>query len=363
MLLTSYIEICQPLFKVISLVHDKMKHFQIKMQGEQLNGSLNCPFSSGINPHYQSAKEHLNAWIETTGLVEKNSKLHQKFLAADFAKLVAYTYRDPSDFDSEKLNCITEFVGWLFCHDDFRDNTRSQVGKDPALVEKMNKELLKALKEGVFCEANLQFESAEDTIYIQNMAKNLVKIRENLLKFGKDIDPFVESLEGYFSGNRWEATNRMGKPEEYPGEEEHKRMREYTSAVYSAYEIAFLIANINIPTKLRKDSVFKTMMAASSLCICFTNDIFSGPKEEKEGVKENLFLIKRQHCGTYQEALEETTQAQNDVLKSYNNSKEMLRKLYINDPETLRILDKIFKIIEDWIRGNYDWSIETKRYN
>jgi len=50
-----------------------------------------CPFLQEINPHIESARQHVLEWVQGFRLVQKEAAL-QRFIRADFGLLAACTY-------------------------------------------------------------------------------------------------------------------------------------------------------------------------------------------------------------------------------------------------------------------------------
>ena len=324
-----------------------------QLDGVPIEGTLYCPFPSGENPHYEEAKQDIESWILKQNLLGESSKEYKKFKAADFAKLCANCYRGES---GPELSIVTEFASWLFMHDDFRDDQASKIGKSPEKISQMNELLLQTLRIGILPESS---ELTVEFPYIDNLLNAILDIRTKLLRKNPtgDLEPFCKSVKQYFEANIWEAHNRSEKS--IPGVSTYTKMRQYTSAVFAAFEIGFFLRKITIDKEVREDPLFELLMTNACNAICYTNDIFSLLKEIKEGVKENLVLvIQDEQNKTLGDSLSQACKNQNLEVENYLRTVEELKVKFKH-----KLPEGFYTLLESWIKGNLDWSLVTMRYN
>ncbi len=319
-----------------------------QVEGVPLAGTLYCPFSSGINPNYETAREHIKTWVLEKNLLKADSKEYQKFIKADFARLCAFTYRSET---ADQLKLVSEFVAWLFCHDDFRDDPNSPLCNDPEKIKAMNDVLKLVLKYGITPSVDTQV--IKEFPLIAALCKSMLEILNQLILISKnnDISDFIESLDQYFQANIWEAENR--KSGTVPTVLDYENWRYFTSAVIPTYEIGFILRDISISKEDRKSPGFLTAIKKSCNSICFTNDIFSLKKEKKDGVHENIVVVyENQDQLTLPSALVKAIVTQDNEVWQFQQHCLHFKEKYPNAIE----------LIESWIRGNLDWSLGTVRY-
>jgi hypothetical protein len=329
---------------LIKSSHQDIHEFNIgEYNQEKLEGVIYCPMDSGFNKHFASAELHTNSWVLEQGLFKETDQSYQNFCKANFSKLAASCYRDESESD---LNLISDFLSWLFCHDDLRDDRKDSFGDDPKRIEDMNSIILKVLKTGIII--------SRDCDKINALSISMLDLRNRLIEKTDNIEHFVKSMENYFRANQWEAINRSNNVT--PSLLGYIEQRQSTSAVYPCFELGCITRGIVLPNNIREDIFIKHMARNASNTICFTNDIFSFQKEIKEMVTENLIIVKRDNDGgTYRSALKSTAEMIGSEIKDFLNFKKLLGD---DDKHT-----PFIALMESWIRGNLDWSLKTDRYN
>jgi hypothetical protein len=97
--------------------------------------------------------------------------------------------------------------------------------------------------------------------------------------------------------------------------------------------------------------------------VSYVNDIFSYAKESSAGEFSNLVTVYQQAHGLgLREAMTATMRTNDRVVEEYFESKAHFQ----NDDEVVVDDDArgYIKIMEDWMRGNFDWynDMRTARY-
>lgn len=326
-----------------------------EIEGVELSGHIFNPFPPGMNTHYESSNEHSKRWLIQQNLFTETDRGYQKFLMGDFARLAAYCYRQESE---ENLHLVTDFIAWLFRHDDFRDSKDIMIGRNPDQIKSMNSFLENVLKNG-----SLAVELEHETIIkeyplIWALGTSLLDIRTRLLEQSEngDFSHFVKSMSQYFDANFWEAENRKGNTVSSVLVYQH--WRKFTSAVIPTYEIGYLLRGISIPSDIREKIAFISMQTHSSNAICFVNDLFSLRKEINDSITENLVIVKKnEDTSTYASAFDKAIALTNKEVQEYQKLQENIKKNPL-----LKNYISAYELCESWMDGNLRWSMQVKRY-
>ncbi|MGA0242194.1 MAG: terpene synthase family protein [Candidatus Marinamargulisbacteria bacterium] len=247
--------------------HDLYAKFKgIDTEIKRLLPTVNMPFERRINPHYAAAKTAMDRWVQDYDLASQN---YPKFQACDYPLLGALCHPDVS---KDNLSTICCFMAWLFAHDDHRD--APQTSEHPTSITdivNMNAHLTHILNN-----ERIPTTTTADPV-THKLGQSLIDLLTQLQDTQRDLSPFKREFKLYLSANLFETRSRQALRS--TDISEYCQFRQYTSAVYPAFEMGYLFQ----PTLLNKDfrdcSIRNRIKAHGNLAICLFNDIVSDPKE------------------------------------------------------------------------------------
>jgi len=275
------------------------------------------PFYTGINEHHQQVKAHTEQWVLYHQMYQKSDEAFKTFCKADIATLCAYCYREESE---DMLNIVTDFVSWLFCHDDFKC--------DPIQEVAMNRMMMGVLFTGNH--PNTEAPLIQDYPLISQLASALLDIRKRLLDASPDLDMsrFTKSVNKYFKGNKGDAIKPI-------------------------VEIGVLIRGLTICSDDPETVNVDDLLQQACTVICCTNDMVSLIKKSRENDIEDFVMVKRE---------EERVSMNNELLASIQMCESEIKHFETLKNNTNKDVPLFIGLMEDGIRGHLDWSLETLRY-
>jgi 5-epi-alpha-selinene synthase len=303
---------------------------------------LYCPFPAKLNQYVKQAEEHTNEWVIKLNLLH-NEAAYKNFYAAKFFQLAAYFF---ADAPLEELKIVTDWSSWLFIWDDQCD--MFDLGEKPDLLNSYQTRLIEVLK------------GDEPNITDVPIAWALSDIRRRiLLKASPEwFNTFIQVIENYFEGCIWEANNRA--QQQIPDVDTYTKKRLDTGGVYSIFKLLEFTQRIFLPETVQENFVVKELGKIANNVICWSNDIFSLPREMKQGDFHNLVLaIKHQHELTLDQSMRE-------AVRMHDAEVQRFLDLELNLPEFGEEIDIQLNHYISGIRysmgGHLDWYIDTNRY-
>lgn len=267
----------------------------------------------------------------------------KKLMTANFGLLCAYCYRH---INLKELILTIDIITFLFCYDDFVDNLRNDISIRPKIIEKCNKKLFEILFEG------------KKPNHSNPIERALYDITNRILQEKQDPKYVFLEFKNYFSSIKSEINNR--KCNYLPNVKDYLKLRQFTGGVYFAFEIGYLTSGIAMHNNLRNNYLIKKMLKHANNYICVVNDLFSFKKEYTSKLTDNYVYIthvKKQI--SIEEAIYETIEFLEEEFKRYEETvKKIVDQNCFNDPN----VSKQINIVNHWIRGNIDWSMNTARY-
>jgi 5-epi-alpha-selinene synthase len=300
--------------------------------------ALYCPFPARINPRSQRLYRYSLEWVCQQKLVRTRAEL-ETFASFRISELVARAYPELT-WDALKILGLWNF--WLFFLDDLVDE--QEWGKQPKQLETFNDYLMQVI---LSCSDNLS----------HPLAKALDNIIQRLPKTSSWFPQFAESVSSCLDATVWEAKNRATRS--HPDIDTYIQMRQFTGAFPSISNLMCLIRLVD-PALINQSLVQELTITASN-CICWANDVASYTKEQKHGDFHNLVLLwQYSHQCSLPAAVTAAIELHNqEVYKFIQLSQKLLNSPMANNSELRRYQG----ILETWIRGNFDWQLNSKRYN
>jgi len=304
---------------------------------------LYCPFPSQINQSVDVLKDYAFEWVMRFNLLS-NEITYKRFSKTNFYWLTSCAY--PHD-NLEKLKIGNDWLSWLFIWDDHCD--LSDFKNQPEALQVIHKRFLEI------------FTGAETTVQDIPLAHALSDIRQRMLQtYGKRyFHLLIPCLEDYFDGCVLQARNHSKLIT--PDIDAYVKTRRLSVAGDLVLAWVEYFNQLQIPNILRKHDIIEQINERAINILAWCNDIFSFPKELASNDVHNLVLVLHyQHQISLEKALEYAVDMHNQEVQAMLNLEASIPSF---GEEVDIEVKKYISGIHDWIRGNFDWSKKTVRYN
>jgi hypothetical protein len=305
--------------------------------------SLFYPFPQEIHPEAAAANQHMLQWATGFRLIPNQYTLNTTLQRMNYGWLGARVHPRAS---IEALRLATEWQCWLFFGDD--ENDESDEGQKPAEMALRHAGYLAIL------DGKMPTRAARPT------ALALTELRSRLARLASPEcrRRFRQRVEDYFSAIRWEAENRLTKF--VPDPETYVRMRLDTSAVYTCFELIEFTEGISLPKEVRDHPQILALGRMANNVTSWCNDVVSLDKELRHGDVHNLVIVLRHHHKlSLLEAVHKAIELHNAEVNAYL---ELEKQLPTFGPQIDEQVQRYLSGLRSWMRGNFDWGLNTKRY-
>lgn len=340
-----------------TIISTRERRVGIDLRGPwgSIRGSVRLPFRSGINPHVESVRAQNLAWAIQIGLARADD--HQLIDSIDrcrFEQLAGLCHRDCS---LEALQLITNCYTAIFVFDDMLDDARSEIGSNEALAEHVTAYLSATVADEPRPLLREDVPARERIIAVGNAYADVAR---RLLRYTDrhGLRHYVAGMRSYFLGCVMESRKRNKRMAHVA---DYTIVRLRCSAVYPTLDIGAIVESFDVPDEVREHPAFETMMSATNLCVSYINDLFSYAKESNAGELSNLVTVYQSAYGMdLNRAMAAAMKTSDRVIEEYFEAKAHFEMEHEPDPATLGYI----KIMEDWMRGNFDWYHQrrTDRY-
>ncbi|MFI6442234.1 terpene cyclase [Streptomyces sp. NPDC050759] len=308
---------------------------------------IDSPFPFRISPFVDGARAHMTNWVRQTGLVRRASA-GQRFERADFGWFAAVVYPAAT---APRLDLLADWFAWLFLVDDQLDD--GEFGRDPDHLRTVIGQLRTVL------------ESTDGQVDLGVRAPTAVSALADLWRrtavraTAEWRRRFVRHLELCLStAADWEAGNRQRA--EIPSEDSYIANRRHTGAIYPCMDLIEIAEGISIRDDLHRSPEFTAALDAACDVVCWTNDVYSLEKERSLGEVHNLVYLVQHHRGLDpRSALDHVHRAIERQTERFIEAEARVLSTY---PEFAAELKMCLAGMRSWMRGNLDWSRQTKRY-
>ena len=318
-----------------------------------LPGSISLPFRSGINPHVRALSAQNIAWAAKIGLVD-DERFVDAIWRCQFDQLAALCHRGCS---LEALQLITNCYTAIFALDDMLDDAKSVIGSSPALALHVTRYLSATIADEPRPLLRLDVPGRERIVAVgdayADVARRLLAYTDRA-----GIRHYVAGMRDYFRGCVMEASLRN---QPVSSVAEYANVRLGCSAVYPTLDIGAIVDGLDVSVHTRSQASFQAMRVATNLCVSYVNDLFSYAKESSAGETSNLVTIYQNvHGMDLRSAMHAAMRTNDRVVADYLGAKTRFVADNGLDDDTLGYL----AIMQDWMRGNFDWYAErrTARY-
>lgn len=245
---------------------------------------IQCPFPVQQHLLEDSMPVNEKSFVEKHGFFKPGSTLEKQFFKAQFWKLTSGAYANAPK--AAHLDIASDFVDWLFAHDDFRE--RAAKDMTPKEIREFNNALLDIMLNKRNPLDPTQLVNPENTQKVA-LQKALYDLHQRMSKVG-DHGFVVSGLKDYFLSNIWEAENRQNA--RVPSIREYIDNRRGTSAVGPCIALGYLLADGKNPElTISKELFLKNMFYAAIDVVGLVNDVYSFYKELQEGIVENHVTV------------------------------------------------------------------------
>ncbi len=305
-----------------------------------------CPFPSEIHPQVEQVHEHTFKWALGYQLLQSERAI-QRFNASRFAWLAARVH---ARTNFEELALTNDFFTWLFMLDDQFDDSNS--GRQPERMKVVVDRLLTVLgiKRGENVEP-LQGPVADALTDLWERARPLTTLRWQ--------QRFAGHLRDYLDAYIWETGNRARG--ETPDVAIYIQKRQDAGAMHLALDYIDLAEHVELPPEIYEGTLIQALLLTINNIVCWQNDIVSVEKEMAHGDFSNLVLVLQKAYGyTLQEAAERANELTTAEVRLFERLSALAFELL---PDYKQEIEKYLASMRAWIRGNLDWSLESRRFS
>lgn len=340
-----------------TIISTSERRIRINVPGPwgSMAGSLRLPFRSGVNQHVDSVQQQNLAWAIEVGLVnEDDHALADALVRCQFEQLAALCHRDCS---LDALRLITNCYTAIFVFDDMLDDASSEIGSSEELALHVTAYLSATVADEPRPELREDVPARGRIVAVGDAFANVAK---RLLRYTNHhgLRHYVNGMRTYFEGCVMESRKRNDRMQHVA---DYTIVRLRCSAVYPTLDIGAIVEGFEVADELREHPAFEVMMSSTNLSVSFVNDIFSYAKESSAGESSNLVSIYRDAYGMDLRAAMDAAMTTSDrVIEEYFEAKAHFELEHEVDADTRGYI----KIMEDWMRGNFDWYHQrrTERY-
>ena len=308
--------------------------------------SLYCPFPSAINPRTMEVQEYtVSRWAQKMGFSE-GDKGYRQLQEGQFGVLMGRCHPRATE---EDLRLIADFTTWLFLWDDACDRCdENGQSASPEQVQTTINEATSTLL-GVA-------PGPGASLLVQEIWDIRCRLQERMP--GHWLQRFCRDTQDYFDATVWQAANRSeGLLLDI---ETYMRMRRLTGGVYMVIDLIEVAENVTLPLRIRTHPVVAKMIRSCANLIAWANDIFSMRKELLHGDDHNMVMIlQRRMNSSITQALTEAIELHNAETRRFIELKNSLPSFGEAEDANLA---RFVAGMENWMRANVDWSLNTRRY-
>ncbi|KAJ7908006.1 terpenoid synthase [Mycena leptocephala] len=296
------------------------------------------PWPRRVNPHHEEVSLGSAQWVQSFGLFSPKAQV--AFDRCNFGLLAALAY---PLLRKEHLRSAADFMAALYCFDEYTDQGDEVFVRQAAdIVKDALRNPFKFRPEG---------EIPIGEVFRQFLARTVplssVSVQQRL----------VETQERAMDAQVQQCVDR--KHDFARNSEEYLPIRLHSSSMLPSYVIMEL--DIVVPDEVYYLPLFEKLRYWGFILICIDNDIFSYNIERARGqaLHNWVTLIALEHNIGIQEAVDylgafhDRTKA--SFLEATKNLPTWGEPI---DSEVRRYIDGI----GNWVRANYEWSFESRRY-
>ncbi|MEV4315478.1 hypothetical protein [Actinocrispum sp. NPDC049592] len=312
---------------------------------------LNVPFEEQISAFVDETEGHLSSWARGSGMIadEQNGVRFDSML---LGRLAARTYPMA---DQRSLFTLADWMGWFFLFDDTLDDTSE--GRDIRYVRPIVRALDRILHQDPI---RLEFEGDSPvSLALADLWRRTARSMPASWR-----KRFVRNMSAYLYAYVTQAevnTSRRALTEE-----SYVLHRLRSGAGFASIDLIEFAQNASLPDDLHQRPELQTLKETTSNVVCWSNDVFSAPKEITRGDLCNYVAVLQQQTQLpFQQCANMVCERILDQVRLFEDTEALLARTKSRNtwgPSTTRALGGYVKGLKAWMRGNIDWSLETARY-
>lgn len=295
---------------------------------------LYCPFEPGLHAQVEIAEEWMLRFCQRHR-IGAGRLCTEDLRAMKIAEFVARAYPDVS---LERLCIILDWTAWAFVADDRADFT------SPDQLRIRYADCLRTLRGGP---------PRSDRI------PPLDELRHRIVAASGErcLQRFAKAVETWFDAMLWEVSNRAD--DRVPALAEYIEVREFDVGMYTEFALFDVSHATNQTDAIWDIAEVRTLMAATSNIIGWSNDIYSYLKESALKDPHNLVGLLAVSRGlSVPAALAEAAIMHNREVDRFLRIESRLLPRLADFPDAVRFT----QMLRRWIRSNLDWSLRSARY-
>ncbi|KAF8175946.1 terpenoid synthase [Mycena galopus ATCC 62051] len=296
------------------------------------------PWLRLVNPHYQEVSAASAQWVEAFGLF--NPKAQTAFDRCNFGLLAALAY---PRLDKEHLRSAADFMAALYCFDEYTDQG------DEVFVRQAAEIVKGALRNPLKPRPAGEFPIGE--IFRQFLARTVSTCTPAVQE--RIVETQCLAMDGQLQQCLDRYNNFARNSEDYLA------IRLHSSSMLPSYAIMEL--DINVPDEVHSHPILENLRIWGFKLICIDNDIFSYNIERARGqaLHNWVTLTALERNIGIQEAVDYLGTLHDQIKASFLDAAQNLPSWGEPiDTEVRRYVDGI----GNWVRANYEWSFESRRY-
>ena len=335
---------------------------KIVIESGNISVDLLCPAKPKKNPLESKLNGHLITWlINTIKILPNKDESIEKFKGIKIDLLASTTFPYLTKLDD--LLAASKWLSFLFFHDDLFEGKINTIEN----IKKIHKNFSNILINPNMTQNSYSFLKDE-----KNHVEKIESILSDVVNYlfdKKEYDSFCVEVQNYFVATEKEYKLKALLSQTSITVEtidtlykKYDEMRIYSGSVYSLWALGSCL--INIEFKLESLNMnLKELGRLANCGVCLANDIYSETKEKnkntfsKMNTINKIFILEKRgesRC----EAIKVVESEHNEIMKSFILEKKEYINSYTMEKKNLLFIE----MMECWIYGNHEWSINSKRY-
>lgn len=311
--------------------------------------TFDIPIPGSISPHRDSAREQNIQWVTDHRLVQSPAGIAE-YRSWDLADAAARIYHGAThDALVQTLNFFS--IGFLF-DDQFDPDVSGRLGKVAQAAAEMAVVPFRPV--GAPAEFSSLITEAWAAFWprIANATPPVWQAR------------FAAHFARWLTAHVWETRLTAEGVTLTPAQ--YVRLRRQSVGLDHSYDIAEWTYGFELPLRVAAHPLIGELRTAATDTISFMNDIHSYEREMHRREAHNIVAVLTRHEGlSVPAALNQAGRMARDALAQFVQLEQSLpslcEELSLNRIERADT-QRFVHAIQDWIRGNHDWAIESGRY-
>ncbi|KAF5369039.1 hypothetical protein D9758_003091 [Tetrapyrgos nigripes] len=296
-----------------------------------------CPIQGATSPHYRLAGAESSAWINAFNVFTDQKRAF--FVQGCNELLVAHTYPNAG---YEQFRTVCDFVNLLFVVDEVSDDQNSLDARATCDV------FLNAMKNPDYKDSSKLCAITRDfrARYLDLAGP------ETTRRFFVHCEKYVECV------TKEAELRERGQVLDFAS---FTYLRRENSAIRLCFGLFEYTLGFDLPQRVFDDPVFMEAYWAAADLVCWANDVYSYNMEQAKGHSGNnvVTVLMKAYNFDLQQACDYVGLQFKKLMNQFNSAKSRLPSF---GPKVDAQVAQYVLSMENWIRGNLDWSFETKRY-